>query len=242
MTKATTNLIFRSFPLAGAGCWWLMVDLDLAIVHIRRRTLAVGKLAPTSSYWSHLYQTEGPSGTPMSDHIKRAAVKIQCGLAAADLGCHAHRLERTYRDVRLDGADHYLIVYQVAGHSALTQNDQAVQLAVGDVAVINKAQPVTYFTNYRSAQWFSLRLPRKSAKKDTQPALGPLGDVILALGFCHGTSPIVPPTWNPTDVRRPDQLARLIRHRFICPPLYNPVRRWPLPSNKEYAGAYASAG
>jgi hypothetical protein len=53
--------------------------------------------------------------------LTAAAVKIQCEAAAGDLGCYTHRLERTYRDVRLDGSDHYLIVSQVAGQSAMTQ-------------------------------------------------------------------------------------------------------------------------
>jgi AraC family transcriptional regulator, positive regulator of tynA and feaB len=58
--------------------------------------------------------------------LAAAAVKIQWGSAAGDLGCFAHRVERTYRHVRLDSADHYLVVFQVAGQTALTQVDQAV--------------------------------------------------------------------------------------------------------------------
>jgi AraC family transcriptional activator of tynA and feaB len=91
-----------------------------------------------------------------------AAVKIQWGSAAVDLGCNAHRVERSHRDVRRDGVDHHLIVYQVTGQSALTQNDQAVQLAAGDVALVDATRPATYFTNCRSVQWLTLRLPRQS--------------------------------------------------------------------------------
>jgi hypothetical protein len=56
------------------------------------------------------------------------------GPTAGDLDCYVHRVERTHRDVRLNGADHYLIYFQVAGRSALTQIDQTVQLTAGDVA------------------------------------------------------------------------------------------------------------
>jgi AraC-like DNA-binding protein len=96
--------------------------------------------------------------------LAAAAVKIQWRTAAGGHGCYAHRLERTQRDVRLDGADHYLILFQVAGRSALTQIDQTVQLTAGDVALVDAARPVTYCSRYGGAQWLSLRLPRKSVQ------------------------------------------------------------------------------
>jgi AraC-like DNA-binding protein len=96
--------------------------------------------------------------------LAATAVKIQWRPAAGDLGCYAHRVERTHRDVRLKGADHYLILFQVAGRSALTQIDQTVQLTAGDVALVDAARPATYFSRHRSTQWLSLRLPRKSVQ------------------------------------------------------------------------------
>jgi hypothetical protein len=95
--------------------------------------------------------------------LTAAAVKIQWGFPASpDLGDNSHRVERTQKSVRLDGSDDYLIVCQVAGQSALTQNDRDVQLAVGDIALVDKVRPVTYFSRNRSAQWLALQLPRKS--------------------------------------------------------------------------------
>jgi AraC-like DNA-binding protein len=85
-----------------------------------------------------------------------------CGLAAVDVGWNAHRVERTQRDIRLDGAEHYYVLFQVSGKSAMTQNDQAVQLAAGDVVLADAARPMTYFRNDTSAQWLSVRLPRRS--------------------------------------------------------------------------------
>ena len=72
--------------------------------------------------------------------LEAASVQIQWG--AADLGCSDHRVERSYRDVRCDGADHYLVVFQVAGQSAMTQIDRVVHLSVGDVAFVDAARPV----------------------------------------------------------------------------------------------------
>jgi hypothetical protein len=77
-----------------------------------------------------------------------------------DRGCQAQRLERTFDDVRRDGSDHYLILFQVAGQSAMSQIDRTAQLAVGDVALIDAARPVTFSSRQGDTQWLSLRLPR----------------------------------------------------------------------------------
>jgi AraC-like DNA-binding protein len=107
----------------------------------------------TFSGWMRLLNVSG---------LAAAAVKIQWKTTAADLGRNAHRVVRTHRDVRFHDPDHYLILCQVAGQSALTQNDQTAQLAPGGVALVDSARPVTYFTNHGYVQWLSLRLPRKS--------------------------------------------------------------------------------
>src|ERR1700761_7244800 len=71
-----------------------------------------------------------------------------------------HRCERTQRDIRLDGVDHCHAVFLVDGRSTIIQNDQAVELVVGDVAFIDSARPVTY-VNHGHEQWFSLQFPRR---------------------------------------------------------------------------------
>src|SRR6478752_5293191 len=90
--------------------------------------------------------------------LEATSVKIRWG--SADPGCSDHRVKR-YRDVRCDGADHYLILFQVAGQTAMTQMDQEAQLAVGDVALVDTARPMTYLSRFSSPQWLTLRLPRK---------------------------------------------------------------------------------
>jgi AraC family transcriptional activator of tynA and feaB len=68
--------------------------------------------------------------------------------------------ERTQRDIRLDGVDHCYAVFQVNGRSTIIQNDQAVRLAVGDVAFIEAARPVTYVNDGHEG-WLVLQLPRQ---------------------------------------------------------------------------------
>jgi AraC family transcriptional regulator, positive regulator of tynA and feaB len=86
------------------------------------------------------------------------------GFTALDIGCNAQRVERTYRDVRLDGADHYFALFQVDGQLAMTHNDKAVRLATGDVALVDAALPVKYSADSEDAPWntVSLNLPRQA--------------------------------------------------------------------------------
>ncbi len=68
--------------------------------------------------------------------IGRARPRSLCGLVAMDIGCNAHRVVRIQRDVGIDGMDHSFVVFQVVGGSTIIQNDRAVQLAVGDAALL----------------------------------------------------------------------------------------------------------
>jgi AraC family transcriptional regulator, positive regulator of tynA and feaB len=83
------------------------------------------------------------------------------GFNASDISNNIRRCERTQRDVRLDGVDHCYALFQIVGRSTIIQNDHAVTLAVGDVALIDSACPVTYVNDGRE-QWLSLQLPRQS--------------------------------------------------------------------------------
>jgi AraC family transcriptional regulator, positive regulator of tynA and feaB len=74
---------------------------------------------------------------------------------------NANRVQRTQRDVRLDGVEDYFIVLQVVGQSTILRNDQVVTLDVGDAALIDSTRPVTY-VNEAHARWLSLQLPRRS--------------------------------------------------------------------------------
>src|ERR1700704_3788341 len=93
--------------------------------------------------------------------VAAAAIKIQCGLAAVDHSGNAYRFERTRRDVRLADVDWYCALFQVAGRSAVTQNERTVQLAVGDIGLVEGARPSTRLSE-NGAQWLSIYLPRQS--------------------------------------------------------------------------------
>jgi AraC family transcriptional regulator, positive regulator of tynA and feaB len=86
------------------------------------------------------------------------------GVQSLDIGCNAQRIERTKRDVRLDGMEYYAAVFQVAGRSAISQNDQVASLTVGDIALVDATRPLTYSSSDGNTQWncLSIQLPRQS--------------------------------------------------------------------------------
>jgi AraC-like DNA-binding protein len=106
------------------------------------------------------YYSEGVKPDAFSGWVRPVSAR---GFTAMDIGCNARRVERTYRDVRLDGADHYFAVFLVGGQLAMTHNDQTVRLGVGDVAFVDAARPVTYFSDRAETPWntVSLNLPRQ---------------------------------------------------------------------------------
>jgi AraC-like DNA-binding protein len=93
--------------------------------------------------------------------VAAAAVKVQCELAAVDHGSNTCRFVRTRRAGRLADTDWYCALFQLAGRSAVTQNEHTVHLAVGDIGLFDGAWPLTrLFDN--GSQWFSIILPRQS--------------------------------------------------------------------------------
>jgi len=119
--------------------------------------------------------------TPVVSDPKSFVAKIRAqdvyGFSAMHLLPNASRVERTQRDARLDGMDHYYALFSVVGSVKVTQNDRAVELAAGQVLLVDSARPVTYMADgenqapgtaatnidrndYR--QCFVLQLPRQS--------------------------------------------------------------------------------
>jgi AraC family transcriptional activator of tynA and feaB len=104
-----------------------------------------------------------PDGIEREIFAGRVQARHICGFTAVDLCCNAQRVERTHRDIRLDGMDHYYAIFQIVGRSTVIQNDRAAELAVGDVALVDAGRPVTYVSQGTGgAQWVSLQLPRRS--------------------------------------------------------------------------------
>jgi AraC family transcriptional regulator, positive regulator of tynA and feaB len=90
-----------------------------------------------------------------------AAIKIQCGVEAVDHGSNVYRFERTHCHVRRADADWYGVLLQVASRSVVTQNEHTVQLAAGDIGLVDGARPSTRLSE-NGAQWLSIYLPRQS--------------------------------------------------------------------------------
>ncbi len=103
-----------------------------------------------------------PGGIEPETFGGRARAGSICGFVTVSLSCNAPRVERTDRDFRSDGMEHYYAIFQMAGQSTVVQNDHAVELAVGDVALVDAARPVTYVSEKRNGRWLSLQLPRQS--------------------------------------------------------------------------------
>jgi AraC family transcriptional regulator, positive regulator of tynA and feaB len=86
------------------------------------------------------------------------------GFVATDLTCNATRVERTELDIRRDDMEYYYVVTQLMGGSRITQGDRLVEVAAGDVVLLDSTRPVTFIPDaqYRHAQWLSLQLPRQT--------------------------------------------------------------------------------
>jgi hypothetical protein len=109
------------------------------------------------------YNPEGIEPSIFAGWVRPVSVG---GFTALDIGANAQRIERTGRDVRLDGMEQYSAVFQVAGRSAISQNDQVASLAFGDVALIDASRPWTTYQamgtlngiaclfNCRGSHWF----------------------------------------------------------------------------------------
>jgi AraC family transcriptional regulator, positive regulator of tynA and feaB len=92
--------------------------------------------------------------------LAATALKIECDFGTVESGRNNYRSERTYRDVRVAGADYYYAVLQMAGRSVFTQNDEVAELAEGDIAFLDAARPAACFTEH--SQWLRFQLPRQS--------------------------------------------------------------------------------
>jgi AraC family transcriptional activator of tynA and feaB len=87
------------------------------------------------------------------------------GFTALNLGSNASGVQRSYRDIRIDGMDQYFVLFQLADQTLkVNHNDQAVRLAVGDVILIDGARPLTSFWDEDCSTWnvITLNLPRQA--------------------------------------------------------------------------------
>jgi len=118
--------------------------------------------------WRHMVRAMGgrfnPEGVDPRTFTGWVRPLDVCGLRAAEVGSNVPRFERTHRDVCLDGADHYITIFQVAGRSAMTHDDQAVQFDVGDAVLVDTSRPAAFFARDpdKPCGFVVLFLPRRS--------------------------------------------------------------------------------
>ena len=86
------------------------------------------------------------------------------GFKALETGCNAGRIERDYRDVRLDGADHYFVLFPIHGQSLLLQNERTARLKAGDAVLVDATRPIKLLgQDDREGPWrnLAINLPRQ---------------------------------------------------------------------------------
>jgi hypothetical protein len=102
------------------------------------------------------YSPEGADPKTFAGSIRPVSV---WGCEAVVTSCNIHRMERTTRDVRLDGMEHYYAMLYLAGRTTVIQNDRLEQLDAGDIGLMDSTQPVTYIAR-SDAYTMHLRTPR----------------------------------------------------------------------------------
>ena len=63
------------------------------------------------------YNPEGVDPCTFAGWIRPLSV---CGFQLVHIGCNAGRIERSHRDVRLDGQDYRALLFQIAGRVGIT--------------------------------------------------------------------------------------------------------------------------
>jgi AraC family transcriptional regulator, positive regulator of tynA and feaB len=106
------------------------------------------------------YNPEGVEPTAFTGWARTGSA---FGFKTLNLASNTSTMQRSYRDVRLDGVDQYFVVFQAGGKTMLiNHNDQAVRLAAGNVILLDGARPMTSVADENSDMWnnISINLPR----------------------------------------------------------------------------------
>jgi AraC-like DNA-binding protein len=101
--------------------------------------------------------------SPAREFVSKVRARRVFGLVALDLACTAGRVERTKMDIRRDDMEYYYVTARSTGESTVVHDDRVVNLAAGDVVLLDSTRPVTFASaaRHRCAQWFGLQLPRQ---------------------------------------------------------------------------------
>jgi AraC family transcriptional regulator, positive regulator of tynA and feaB len=103
-----------------------------------------------------------PQRVERETFIGRINARDIASVKVIDIQCNAERVERTQRDIALDGVDHYYALVQIAGGTVFNQQDRIMKLQIGDVALLDAAKPVAAFGEGEPGQWVAFHFPRRA--------------------------------------------------------------------------------
>jgi AraC family transcriptional regulator, positive regulator of tynA and feaB len=113
--------------------------------------------------WVSLVQTSCANdfkGVEPKDFVGWFRQVSMCGLPAFYGECNIPTTERTQRHMRLDGLADYSVIFHLSGRLAVAQNEQRIELGVGDFVVVDPTRPMTV-TRSGTARQLALHLPRE---------------------------------------------------------------------------------
>jgi AraC family transcriptional regulator, positive regulator of tynA and feaB len=113
-----------------------------------------------SSFHSHCGRFN-PKRVERENFIGLKKARALAGVTVIDIQCNAERVERTQRDIALDGLDHYYALVQITGETIFLQQDRVMKLQIGDVALLDAARPVAAFCGDQPGQWVAFHFPRR---------------------------------------------------------------------------------
>jgi AraC family transcriptional regulator, positive regulator of tynA and feaB len=123
------------------------------------------------------------------------------GIEGTDVGCHASAVDRTHNDIKLDGAEHFLVGQQLIGSAYVMQDARISQAEPGDIVLIDTSRPLQYRPITGTWNLLSLELPRRSclAHLGFEPNVGvyrpdTLATQLLCYLFQSVRSELVEPT------------------------------------------------
>jgi AraC family transcriptional activator of tynA and feaB len=83
------------------------------------------------------------------------------GLKAINAGSNIGRVNRTARHARLDGLEDYSLIFQLTGRSAVDHSDKLLELATGDLTLVDPTRPMSFFNESGVVRHMALHLPRR---------------------------------------------------------------------------------
>jgi AraC family transcriptional regulator, positive regulator of tynA and feaB len=83
------------------------------------------------------------------------------GFGAVDAGSNIARVDRTRRHAGLDGVEGYTVIFQLKGRSAVDHDGSLVELATGDLVLVDATRPMTVFNEERGVHHMALHMPRQ---------------------------------------------------------------------------------